>query len=705
MRRSLTLAALIATMLPLLHGQERCTARTITQRWLEEHGLSTDIAAAARSVPAAQARGGTATIPVVVHVVWNIPAENVADALILQLIATLNEDFNALNSDYGNVRAAFLNDRGNPQLEFCLAQTDPQGNPTTGITRTQTGETWFDPENETDDMKQAPDGIAPWSPANYLNIWICDITSGASGGLITDGYAYLPYGGTAGTAIDGLVVDYDYGLDAGARVATHEIGHYLGLDHPWADGGCSSDDGIDDTPVTDQPTYSCANPGLMRCNTLTQYENFMDYANCVVMFTTDQSAQMNNVLSSLRPGLLTNNACGTVIPGPCVPTSSNGTGLGDFIDGVQLGSISNLNSGGTSGATYNNYTAQFITQLQRGGSDTLTITSGTFAPDHFAAWIDMDRDGLFEASEKLGEFTNTAPGDAQDIVFTIPLDAASDTTILRVRGVYIDQGEADPVDPCFNYSRGETEDYGITIVDDGNDPCIPTSAIGTAEGDFIDGVQLEGISNTGSGSTGGPVYHDYTAQNTGLARGQSYTLTLTSGAYEQDMMAAWIDLDANGTFDAAELLGGAETSTAFEDVQLAFTVPADATLGTTILRARCMYPEQGEPTSADPCFNFSYGETEDYGVTILTSTGVAVPVVQAPMVWPNPAGDLLNVRLPDGSATLEVTDASGRTVLPARWSTGTSSISTTPLANGPYVLRCTTKGTTHMVRFIVRHTH
>ncbi|HNK68675.1 MAG TPA: hypothetical protein PKH36_08135, partial [Flavobacteriales bacterium] len=137
MRRSLTLAALIATMLPLLHGQERCTARTITQRWLEEHGLSTDIAAAARSVPAAQARGGTATIPVVVHVVWNIPAENVADALILQLIATLNEDFNALNSDYGNVRAAFLNDRGNPQLEFCLAQTDPQGNPTTGITRTQ----------------------------------------------------------------------------------------------------------------------------------------------------------------------------------------------------------------------------------------------------------------------------------------------------------------------------------------------------------------------------------------------------------------------------------------------------------------------------------------------------------------------------------------------------------------------------------------
>ena len=66
--------------------------------------------------------------------------------------------------------------------------------------------------------------------------------------------------------------------------------------------------------------------------------------------------------------------------GPCVPTSTNGTSDGDFIDGVQLGSISNLNSGGTTGATYNDYTAQYSTQLQRGSAYAVTITSGTAAP-------------------------------------------------------------------------------------------------------------------------------------------------------------------------------------------------------------------------------------------------------------------------------------------------------------------------------------
>lgn len=704
MIRSLTLAALLATLLPALRAQERCTAHSITQRWLQQQGLSTDLAEAARAIPRSGARGGTATIPVVVHVVWNTAAENVSDALILDMIATLNEDYNAQNSDYGNVRAAFLNDRGNPQIEFCLAQTDPNGNSTSGITRTQTGETWFDPDTETNDMKQTPDGIAPWDPESYLNVWICDISSGATGGFVTLGYAYLPYGGAAGSDIDGLVIDYDYGLGAGARTATHEIGHYLGLDHPWADGGCGSDDGMDDTPVTDEATFSCANTNLMRCGVLTQYENFMDYADCEVMFTNDQSAQMNNVLTSLRPGLLTNDACGTVTTGPCVPTSTNGTSDGDFIDGVQLGSISNLNSGGTTGATYNDYTAQYSTQLQRGSAYAVTITSGTYTPDQFAAWIDLDQDGLFESAEKLGEFTNTEGGETQDIAFTVPLSATLGTTVMRVRGVYLNEGEPDPADPCYNYAWGETEDYGITIVDDGGGPCIPSSANGTNDGDFIDGVQLGDINNTGSGATGGPTYHDYTAQGTELARGEAYTITLTSGEYQQDMIAGWLDMDANGTFDADELLGGAVTEVPFEDVPVPFTVPMDAALGTTVLRVRCMYPGQDEPTSADPCFSFSYGETEDYSVTIVTSTGIATNPDEGTALWPNPADEVLFIRLPEGAAgTVEIVDALGRTVLRSQQTSDPRPIDTGMLADGHYVLRFAADGTTGSLPFLVRH--
>lgn len=260
MIRPLLSAALLLFVLPSIQAQERCTSHTITQQWLQAHGRSTDLLQATKDVrKGVRKGGGTPTVPVVVHVVWNTPSENVATALIQGMLDILNADFQAMNSDYDDVRATFLNDRGDPDIHFCLAQIDPNGSPTTGITRTQTTQTWFDPDNETNDMKSGPDGIAPWDTESYLNIWICDISSGATGGLVTTGYAYLPVGGMVGSDIDGLVVDYDYGIGNGSRTSTHEIGHYFGLDHPWGNGGCGSDDGMDDTPTTDEATFSCAN--------------------------------------------------------------------------------------------------------------------------------------------------------------------------------------------------------------------------------------------------------------------------------------------------------------------------------------------------------------------------------------------------------------------------------------------------------------
>ena len=91
---------------------------------------------------------------------------------------------------------------------------------------------------------------------------------------------------------------------------THEVGHYLGLVHPWGDGGCSSDDGMDDTPTTDDATQSCSNQTLMNCGLLTQYENFMDYAPCPRMFTIEQAAYMNGVLTNERALLSQSATCG-----------------------------------------------------------------------------------------------------------------------------------------------------------------------------------------------------------------------------------------------------------------------------------------------------------------------------------------------------------------------------------------------------------
>jgi hypothetical protein len=55
-----------------------------------------------------------------------------------------------------------------------------------------TTEAWYDSNGgEENKMKQASTGGASaWPRADYLNVWICDISNGAGSG--TTGYAYLP---------------------------------------------------------------------------------------------------------------------------------------------------------------------------------------------------------------------------------------------------------------------------------------------------------------------------------------------------------------------------------------------------------------------------------------------------------------------------------------------------------------------------------
>jgi hypothetical protein len=446
-----------------MKAQGQCTAHALTQRFLDEQGLPTGIGKALERSRAGSAKGGgPLVIPVVVHVVWNTSAENVPAALIQDMITTLNEDFQGTNSDLSGVRPTFTGVQSAPNMSFCLAQVDPNGVPTTGITRTQTTDTWFDPDTETNDMKAPPNGKSPWDPYSYLNIWICDISSG-SGGLITSGYAYLPVGNMVGSAIDGVVIDHSYGLGPGSRTATHEVGHYLGLQHPWGtNGGCVDDDGLSDTPETDGPTLSCSPTNQVRCGVLTQYENFMDFANCSCMFTAEQSSVMLGILNGVRSDLLNSPGCGTLPIGPCIPGSANGTDAGDFIDGVVLGSITNTGSGGIGGAAYNDYTAQ-ATDLVRGQSYDIAITSGSNPGDHLAAWIDHDQDDAFEVDERLGEFSTTGPFETQLLPFTVPITAALGPARLRVRGVYHGTGEPSPTEPCFAYVSGETEDYTVNI--------------------------------------------------------------------------------------------------------------------------------------------------------------------------------------------------------------------------------------------------
>ncbi|HMU68884.1 MAG TPA: hypothetical protein PKC38_02680, partial [Chitinophagales bacterium] len=123
------------------------------------------------------------TIPVVVHVVYNVAAENISDTRIFEQIDVLTKDFRRLNADVGETPAYFAGVAADCEVSFCLATVDPSGNPTTGITRTSTTKTSF---STADDMKFATYGHVAWDRNKYLNLWVCDLGSGLLG------YAQFP---------------------------------------------------------------------------------------------------------------------------------------------------------------------------------------------------------------------------------------------------------------------------------------------------------------------------------------------------------------------------------------------------------------------------------------------------------------------------------------------------------------------------------
>ena len=92
----------------------------------------------------------------------------------LDQLRILNEDYSKTNSEFPNPpRNTFVNYAGNPNLKFCLATLDPNGNPTTGITRTQSTKNSFNYSTESNDMKRnSTGGRDGWDPSKYLNIWV-----------------------------------------------------------------------------------------------------------------------------------------------------------------------------------------------------------------------------------------------------------------------------------------------------------------------------------------------------------------------------------------------------------------------------------------------------------------------------------------------------------------------------------------------------
>jgi hypothetical protein len=321
--------------------------------------------------------GGLYRIPVVVHVITRTNGTGyISDAMVQSQIDVLNEDFQALPGSLGSPGTDCA-------LEFYLATTDPDGNSTSGITRS-TSNSWY---NDHGNYKNA----LSWDTNKYLNMY-----TNTAGGYL--GYAYIPNGGgVVGSNLDGVVINWQaFGRNSPmspyhlGRTTTHEVGHYLGLFHTFQ-GGCASASGcnsngdlICDTNPESGPNYSgCWSSS---CGSTDPVKNYMDYSEdlCMDNFTPYQARRMRCTTFNWRFNLwawdngggsdpvgacctgtdcneITNDVClasGGTYEGnnsSCVSTLCNDTGGGNPIDATPVGAY--VQTGTSIGGSWSNVDA------------------------------------------------------------------------------------------------------------------------------------------------------------------------------------------------------------------------------------------------------------------------------------------------------------------------------------------------------------
>ncbi|MBM3935530.1 MAG: hypothetical protein FJ343_00060 [Sphingomonadales bacterium] len=561
-------------------------------------------------------------IPVVFHVIYQNASDvwNISAAQIQSQVDILNEDFKRLNADTMNAPANFRAVAAGSNINFCLAQRDPQGNPSTGIVRWQYSQsaTW---STSSIDATIKPATI--WDPTRYFNIWVVNISGGVLGYAqfpVSSGLAGMPSSGSANT--DGIVVLYNSvgrppanpftGAYNKGRTATHEVGHWLGLRHIWGDGSsCTATDYCADTPPSDAANYGCPTTHSS-CSGPDMVQNYMDYSddNCMNLFTYNQVQRMWTVLanSPRRVSLLTANSCQAVVvtPGPLTTVFSASDTLADFggvLDTIQL-------------------TDQSV--------GVPTTTAWTITPS--TGWAFAPGSTSSSANPKLYFSVAGQYSVKLKVTNAFGSDSLTRNNYIRARA-----------SACVSAATNSADTRVASFTFAGTANSYPTGT---------------GNCATYTDRTGFPPFQ--------VTIGQTYAATLVKGTCGGNYAAyakVFIDFNRNYQFESSEMvMSGSLSNTANATLtvnNIAIGASA-ATAGLCLMRV--VLQESGSATSTQACGTYTYGETQDYMVQI--NGGVTIQPVSGIVSYNNSVNTPLssvNVRLltvPGGVQDAQATTAS-----------------------------------------------
>lgn len=315
-----------------------------------------------------------------------------------------------------------------------------------------------------------------------------------------------------------------------------------------------------------------------------------------------------------------------------------------LIHNFNLGDIVNRNSFADSATSYT-FHEDLTTVLEIGRTYPITASGPSTAgvQGDWAIWIDFNNDTIFTMDERIYSVLNSRSTSGM-------IEIPDDVSILgdrRMRVSYV--WTSQDLEPCGDYSKGESEDYNVKFVDTEVPTdyyCMPFDAFNTDEF-IIDTLIIGELVNETSGSNDYNFSDFLETEFTGefiIGDTIDYMLSTDVVGSISGGFVAWIDFNDDQIFDSSEII--LEDGDDLFSTQGTFIMPSDsAFLGKRKMRIRAI---RSNNFVADPCVFDNGTETEDYIINIITE-----PIISSTndledniniSIFPNPSSDVINVK-------------------------------------------------------------